>query len=102
MKPMKFGLLFSDGLAALMLASGPATVASAAGCPAVTVANDQGIAGKYPQQFYLSKFEYGWQNFSSEGGEKSRSGRPKKMKRLGLVFEPRGVDNELLNSSNWR
>ena len=31
--------------------------ALAADCPAITVADDQGIAGTYPQQFELSEFE---------------------------------------------
>ena len=42
---------------AIGLAAWPATPLHAAACPAITVANDNGIAGKYPQQFELSEFE---------------------------------------------
>jgi len=42
---------------AIGLAAWSATPAHAAECPAVTVADDMGIAGKYPQQFELSEFE---------------------------------------------
>ncbi|MCH7930999.1 MAG: ABC transporter substrate-binding protein, partial [Proteobacteria bacterium] len=42
---------------AIGLAAWPATPLHAAACPAVTVANDMGIAGKYPQQFDLAEFE---------------------------------------------
>ena len=40
-----------------MLQAGTAADALAAACPAITVAKDQGIAGKYPQQFEASEFE---------------------------------------------
>ncbi len=42
---------------AMGLAAWPATPLHAAACPAVTVAKDMGIAGKYPQQFELAEFE---------------------------------------------
>ena len=45
------------GLALMMLQAGTATEALAQACPAVTVANDMGIKGKYPQQFELAEFE---------------------------------------------
>ena len=45
------------GLALVMLQAGTAADALAAACPAITVAKDQGIAGKYPQQFEVSEFE---------------------------------------------
>ena len=45
------------GLALVMLQAGTATEALAQACPAVTVANDMGIKGKYPQQFELAEFE---------------------------------------------
>jgi len=42
---------------AIGLAAWPATPVHAAACPAVTVADNMGIVGKYPQQFELSEFE---------------------------------------------
>ncbi len=57
MTRMKIGLLACTGLALIAFQTGIAGDALAAGCPAVTVANDQGIKGKYPQQFELSEFE---------------------------------------------
>ena len=45
------------GLALVMLQAGTATEALAQACPAVTVAKDMGIKGKYPQQFELAEFE---------------------------------------------
>lgn len=45
------------GLALVMLQAGTATEALAQACPAVTVAKDMGIKGKYPQQFELGEFE---------------------------------------------
>ncbi len=53
----KFTLLPLAGLALMMLQAGTVTEALAAACPAVTVANDMGIKGKYPQQFELAEFE---------------------------------------------
>ena len=53
----KLGLLPLAGLALLALQAGTATDAQAAPCPAITVANDQGISGKYPQQFEVAEFE---------------------------------------------
>ncbi len=53
----KLGLLPLAGLALMMLQAGAATEALAAACPAITVANDKGIAGAYPQQFDLAEFE---------------------------------------------
>ena len=53
----KLGLVPLAGLALLMLQAGTAADALAAACPAVTVAKDMGIVGKYPQQFDLSEFE---------------------------------------------
>jgi peptide/nickel transport system substrate-binding protein len=40
-----------------VLQAGTAPEALAAACPAVTVAKDMGIKGKYPQQFELAEFE---------------------------------------------
>ncbi len=57
MTSRKLGLIPLAGLALIMLQAGTATEALAAACPAVTVAKDMGIAGKYPQQFELSEFE---------------------------------------------
>ena len=53
----KFTLLPLAGLALVMLQAGTGTDALAAACPAVTVAKDMGITGKYPQQFELAEFE---------------------------------------------
>jgi len=53
----KFTLLPLAGLALMMLQAGTVTEALAAACPAVTVAKDMGIKGKYPQQFELAEFE---------------------------------------------
>ncbi|MCZ6773760.1 MAG: ABC transporter substrate-binding protein, partial [Proteobacteria bacterium] len=41
----------------MMVQAGTAVDAQAAACPAVTVANDMGVTGKYPQQFELAEFE---------------------------------------------
>jgi hypothetical protein len=41
----------------MMLQAGTASEALAAACPAVTVAKNMGIKGKYPQQFELAEFE---------------------------------------------
>jgi peptide/nickel transport system substrate-binding protein len=57
MKPKKFTLLPLAGLALVMLQIGTTGEALAATCPAVTVAKDMGIKGKYPQQFELAEFE---------------------------------------------
>ena len=57
MTPKKLGLLPLAGLALVMLQAGIAAEALAAACPAVTVAKDMGIKGKYPQQFELAEFE---------------------------------------------
>jgi peptide/nickel transport system substrate-binding protein len=57
MTSKKLGLLPLAGLALVMLQAGTGSEALAAACPAITVANDQGIAGKYPQQFELAEFE---------------------------------------------
>lgn len=57
MTPMKIGLLACTGLAFVAFQTGLAGDALAAGCPAVTVANDQGIKGAFPQQFELAEFE---------------------------------------------
>jgi len=45
------------GAALMMLQVGIGSEALAATCPAVTVANDMGIKGKFPQQFSLAEFE---------------------------------------------
>ncbi len=50
-------LLAGIGLIALLLSSIVLTEAGAANCPAITVANDQGIQGKFPQQLELAEFE---------------------------------------------
>ncbi len=57
MTSKKLGLLPLAGLALLALQAGTAADALAAACPAVTVAEDMGISGKYPQQFELAEFE---------------------------------------------
>ena len=57
MKFKKFAVLPLAVLALAMLQVGTVPEALAAGCPAVTVANDMGISGKYPQQFELGEFE---------------------------------------------
>jgi peptide/nickel transport system substrate-binding protein len=57
MTSKKLGLLPLAGLALVMLQAGTGSEALAAACPAITVAKDQGIAGKYPQQFELAEFE---------------------------------------------
>jgi peptide/nickel transport system substrate-binding protein len=57
MTSKKLGLLPLAGLALVMLQAGTATEPLAAACPAVTVAKDMGIKGKYPQQFELAEFE---------------------------------------------
>jgi peptide/nickel transport system substrate-binding protein len=53
----KLGLISLAGLTLMMAQAGTATEALAAACPAVTVAKDMGIKGKYPQQFELAEFE---------------------------------------------
>jgi peptide/nickel transport system substrate-binding protein len=53
----KFTLLPLAGLALAVLQAGTVTEALAAACPAVTVAKDMGITGKFPQQFELAEFE---------------------------------------------
>ncbi|MCH8001599.1 MAG: hypothetical protein IIA34_08090, partial [Proteobacteria bacterium] len=53
----KLGLVPLIGLALMMLQPGAATEVLAAACPAVTVAEDMGIKGQYPQQFELAEFE---------------------------------------------
>ena len=45
------------GVALVILVAGATTEALAAACPAVTVAKDMGISGKYPQQYELAEFE---------------------------------------------
>jgi peptide/nickel transport system substrate-binding protein len=57
MTSKKLGLLPLAGLALVMLQAGTGSEALAAACPAITVAKDMGIKGKYPQQFELSEFE---------------------------------------------
>ncbi|MCH6584215.1 MAG: ABC transporter substrate-binding protein, partial [Proteobacteria bacterium] len=57
MKSMKFWPLACAGVALMMLQAGIVSEALAAPCPAVTVAKDMGIKGKYPQQFELAEFE---------------------------------------------
>ncbi len=57
MTPKKWALIPLAGLALMMLQAGTATEALAAPCPAVTVADDMGITGRYPQQFDLAEFE---------------------------------------------
>ena len=49
--------LASVAFGALMLATAGTQTASAAECPAITVADSKGLAGKYPQQFDLAEFE---------------------------------------------
>ena len=53
----RLGLVSLAGLALVLLQAGTATEALAAACPAITVAKDMGISGKYPQQFELAEFE---------------------------------------------
>ncbi len=57
MKKKKLGMLILAGLAIIALQAGTAGDALAAACPAITVANDKGIAGEFPQQFELAEFE---------------------------------------------
>ncbi len=57
MTPKKLGLIPLVGLALMISQAGTTTEALAAPCPAVTVAKDMGIKGKYPQQFELAEFE---------------------------------------------
>ena len=45
------------GVALVILQASATTEALAAACPAVTVAKDMGISGKYPQQYELTEFE---------------------------------------------
>ena len=56
MRFTKTRLLACAGLAALMLQA-PVTSAAAAECPAITVAEDKGIKGQFPQQFELGEFQ---------------------------------------------
>jgi peptide/nickel transport system substrate-binding protein len=53
----RLGFLSLAGFALVMVQAGTATETLAAPCPAVTVAKDMGIKGKYPQQFELVEFE---------------------------------------------
>jgi len=53
----KLGLLPLAGLALMMMQAGTASEAAAAACPAITVAKDMGLKGKFPQQFDLAEFE---------------------------------------------
>ncbi len=57
MTSRKFTLLPLAGLALIALQVGTISEAVAAACPAVTVANDMGIKGKFPQQFSQAEFE---------------------------------------------
>ena len=57
MKAVKFGLLAYAGVALMVLQAGIVSEALAATCPAVTVADDMGITGEFPQQFELAEFE---------------------------------------------
>ncbi len=57
MRYRKLTLIPLAGLALVALQIGIMSEAVAAACPAVTVANDMGIKGEYPQQFELSEFE---------------------------------------------
>ncbi len=50
----KLGLVPLAGLALMMMQAGAGTEALAAPCPAVTVAKDLGIKGKYPQPYDLA------------------------------------------------
>ncbi|MEM9371127.1 MAG: ABC transporter substrate-binding protein, partial [Pseudomonadota bacterium] len=47
--------ILKASVAALVIGLAPAV--HAADCPAITVADDKGMAGKYPQQFELSEFQ---------------------------------------------
>ena len=53
----KLRLLSFVGLAFIAMQAGTATETQAAACPAVTVADDMGITGEFPQQFELAEFE---------------------------------------------
>lgn len=53
----KLGLLPLAGLALMLSPVVATTQASAAACPAVTVAKDMGLKGAYPQQYELAEFE---------------------------------------------
>ena len=58
MKSIKFGVLAGAALGVLALQGAQLSPALAQGkCPAITVADDKGIKGKYPQQFELAEFE---------------------------------------------
>jgi len=57
MTSRKFTLLPLAGLALVALQVGTISEAAAAACPAVTVAKDMGIKGKFRQQFSLAEFE---------------------------------------------
>ncbi|MEO0993667.1 MAG: hypothetical protein AAFX62_07655, partial [Pseudomonadota bacterium] len=45
------------GASALALVAALSGTAHAADCPAITVADDQGITGEFPQQFELAEFQ---------------------------------------------
>jgi len=59
MKAIKLASFVTIGATALMMTSMlfNTTAAQAAQCKAITVANDMGIKGKYPQQFELTEFQ---------------------------------------------
>ncbi|MDE0811628.1 MAG: hypothetical protein OSB69_20250, partial [Alphaproteobacteria bacterium] len=57
MKLPKLGLLASVAVGALLVQVVPQHTALAEGCPAITVAKDQGITGAFPQQFELSEYQ---------------------------------------------
>ena len=57
MRMTKSAWLACAGVAAILLQFGTLGTAAAADCPAITVANDKGIKGKYPQQLELSEFQ---------------------------------------------
>ncbi len=57
MTSRKLTLIPLAGLALVALQVGTVSEAMAAACPAVTVADDMGIKGKFPQQFALAEFE---------------------------------------------
>lgn len=46
-----------SGVSCVAISMALASAASAADCPAITVANDNGLAGAYPQQFELAEFQ---------------------------------------------
>ena len=57
MKLTKLRFVPLAGLALVALQVGTVSEAVAAACPAVTVANNMGIKGEFPQQFELAEFE---------------------------------------------